>query len=447
MWDLIRLIVVCVLMVILLRRQVNLGLVMVVAAISLGVMYGMGPVKIGTIAVHSIVARDSVNLVLALIFIAFLEHAMRRAGMMQKMVRALRVLIRDPRITMAALPAFLGLLPSAGGARFSAPLVAQVMAEFEATPERKAFINYWYRHVWECLIPIYPSLIVAVQILDIPLDRLLTATAPISLFAILSGIVPAFGGLPLERQLSSSGAGQLAGSAAQPLGHLYKANNSIDDAANSHLDASDCTGARNRALADAAYSLAPVIAIVAGVMLLKLSVALTVGAVFLVMLVAGRYTIGETWRLVKEAFSLNIVFLVYGVMFFRDVMVASGGLERISPFLVGAGIPPLVILFALPFLVGFSTGLPISVSGVALPLILGILRSSGSVDPALAAFAYASGFVGTILSPAHLCLILTIDYFKAQFARVQNMLWLPAIAIQVATLILTLVRTGLTGAR
>jgi uncharacterized protein len=47
------------------------------------------------------------------------------------------------------MPAFLGFLPSLGGAIFSAPLVEAAGKPYDLSPERKTAINYWFRHVWE----------------------------------------------------------------------------------------------------------------------------------------------------------------------------------------------------------------------------------------------------------------------------------------------------------
>ncbi|HHY99384.1 MAG TPA: DUF401 family protein [Firmicutes bacterium] len=443
MSDLLRLILVCVLMVILLRRQLNLGLVMAGAAILLALIYGLGPYALLSVAWRTLTASDSINLVLALIFIAFLEHAMRHAGMMERMVGALRDLIHDPRIIMAALPAFLGFLPSAGGARFSCPLVDQVTRDFEIPPERKAFINYWYRHLWECVMPIYPSLIVTTQVLGLNMDRLLVATVPMTPIIILAGLIPAFKGIS-GQQNSIQNMVHHQGQDSQDQDPRDQdprdGRGEVGDVSSVLPKTMPVSANRSKDILDAAYSLSPVIGILLGVMVLKLSVALAVAIVLIIMIIWGRYTVTDVTKLLKEGFSLNIVLLVYGVMFFRDVMVRSGALERISPALTATGIPPLVILFALPFLVGFSTGLAVSVPGVAFPLIAGIIGIGGNANLALATFAFVSGYVGTMLSPAHLCLVLSIDYFKARFSKVQNMLWCPAGIVQAGALLLTMFR-------
>jgi hypothetical protein len=54
-------------------------------------------------------------------------------------------------------------------------------------------------------------------------------------------------------------------------------------------------------------------------------------------------------------------------------------------------------------------------------------------------FAYVSGFVGILLSPAHLCLGLTLDYFKADLRDVYKILLWPIVVIFVAAFLVLLI--------
>jgi hypothetical protein len=56
-------------------------------------------------------------------------------------------------------------------------------------------------------------------------------------------------------------------------------------------------------------------------------------------------------------------------------------------------------------------------------------------------FAYVSGFVGILLSPAHLCLALTADYFKADLREVYKILiWPVGVVFSAALLVLIVFR-------
>jgi hypothetical protein len=128
--------------------------------------------------------------------------------------------------------------------------------------------------------------------------------------------------------------------------------------------------------------------------------------------------------LVREAFSFDIVLLVVGVMIFNGVLEATGAVNALPGFFSSLNIPVEFIVFALPFIVGLLTGVTIAYVGVTFP-ILQVLVASGTLSPSLVAFAFVSGFAGVMLSPAHLCLVLTIQHFRADFSRVYRMLILP----------------------
>ena len=56
------------------------------------------------------------DLLFALYFVVCLEIELRKSGCLKGMVQYLNHLIHSTKVTMAVMPAFLGLLPSVGGA-------------------------------------------------------------------------------------------------------------------------------------------------------------------------------------------------------------------------------------------------------------------------------------------------------------------------------------------
>ena len=113
------------------------------------------------------------DLILALYFVMCLEIELRTGGVLDGMVRALHHLLRSPKLTLAIMPAFLGLLPSLGGARFSAPIVEGAAKNLGLTAEHKANINFWFRHIFEFSSPIIPGMLMACSIANIPFSQLL----------------------------------------------------------------------------------------------------------------------------------------------------------------------------------------------------------------------------------------------------------------------------------
>ncbi|MCX7779732.1 MAG: DUF401 family protein, partial [Negativicutes bacterium] len=108
-------------------------------------------------------------------------------GVIDGMMATARLIFRSDRILLAMMPAFLGFLPSLGGAIFSAPLVERAASQYALSAETKTTINYWFRHVWEFTNPIFTGMLLASHISGIPLSVLVTHMAWLTLFSLAIG--------------------------------------------------------------------------------------------------------------------------------------------------------------------------------------------------------------------------------------------------------------------
>lgn len=97
-----------------------------------------------------------------------------------------------------------------------------------------------------------------------------------------------------------------------------------------------------------------------------------------------------------------------------------------------------ILLFAAPFLRGWLTGVNQALVGISFPMLLPIFGAERP-DMALVVFAYVSGFVGILLSPVHLCLATTIEYFKTSLREVYRIMLLPASLVWAAALLALIV--------
>jgi integral membrane protein (TIGR00529 family) len=319
-------------------------------------------------------------LLAALWLILMLADVLRTTRILPRMVDALRGLVRDPRLIMAAVPAFIGFLPSPGGAVFSAPMVGDAAQGLNATPERLSFINYWYRHVWEFVLPLYVSVLMAAEIAGHTAADLIALNWPFTLVMILAGAPLAFHGLQVARAQESS-----------------------------FLE-------RRQVAHDLLAGIMPIAVVIVLVMGFKADIALALLLVVDVLLVVKRYSLGDIVALVRRSFSIQILGLVLGVMVFKEMLAASGAVAALPPFFAGLGVPTALVFLALPFVVGVLTGNMLATVGVTMPVLIGL------IDPAthlpLVAFGFICGFAGVILSPVHLCLVLTVQHFGAQMGRI-----------------------------
>ncbi len=398
MISFLKVLAVFILIIVLIARRWNIGLIMLAGSFILSLLFSMGVWPWIVMAFHTCIDFATLNLVGSLILIQFLEGTLRRTGLLESMVGALKRLISDHRLVMSFLPAFLGFLPSAGGAVFSAPLVAEASKDYELTAEKRSFINYWFRHIWEYVFPLYPGLILASALLVIPVQNIIFHQAPLTLVAVIAGAIIAFPGLKMRRA---------------PIERRKK---------------------RWRDLLDLFLAILPVLTVLVLVLAFHLDLLYSLTGVLLAMFLwaalTQKWKPANFWQLIVKSFSLNTVFLVFGVMIFKDTLLNSGAVNELSAFFHSTQVPSLFLASFLPFLVGVLTGVTQAFVAVAFPLLLNIYGTP--VNLSLVALSYACGFAGVLISPVHLCLVLTREYFKAEWGKLYRLLLPAALSIIVA---------------
>ncbi|GAH55733.1 unnamed protein product, partial [marine sediment metagenome] len=124
------------------------------------------------------------------------------------------------------------------------------------------------------------------------------------------------------------------------------------------------------------------------------------------------------------------LFLLYVIMLYKATIEGSGAAYTLFSDMQNIGLPALTVLAALPFLMGFATGIGMGFVGISLPLLVPFLTLGSGVNSYALLLAYTSGYVGVLLSPVHLCLILSAEYFKASLAKVYRYILPPLIAIE-----------------
>ena len=111
------------------------------------------------------------------------------------------------------------------------------------------------------------------------------------------------------------------------------------------------------------------------------------------------------------------------------------------------GLPPVVLIAALPFLINLTTGYGSSAAGIAFPLLVPYIVTGSGIQYGALILAIVSGNVGQLLSPAHLCLVLSIEYFKARFSSVYRYLIPLAIIMEAAAILIYFISIWSTGMR
>ena len=134
---------------------------------------------------------------------------------------------------------------------------------------------------------------------------------------------------------------------------------------------------------------------------------------------------------------LSMLLLVASIMIFEGVMMDSRAVMEIRNELMAYRIPVGLIILVMPFLSGMITGIAVGFVGTSFPLIIPLFHSPDTFRYLLwAALAYTFGYMGMMLSPVHLCFLVTKDYFKAGLLDSYRYFLLPALTVMLSALAL-----------
>jgi hypothetical protein len=399
MFDLLRISLILLVILFLIKKKWDLGLALFVGTLLIALLFRIHFKIFLRNVLEALVSEDTLSLVGIILLVLYIGTLLQSRGNFKSMVDSLKNLIPEPRLILALPSVFIGLLPMLGGALMSAPIVEEAGQRWNLTPALKTFLNYWFRHIWEYCWPLYVNVILAAAILKIPIKKIVSVQFPFTILAVALGLVILFKNVPALSQ-----------------------------------EKNDQSFLRN--VYSLFFSIWPILLVIILIFFFKLSMIVSLAVVFLLTQVLFRLPIKERLNIIWKSISLKTVFLVASVMVFKGILEASGALSSLARVFPSEGASAYLLLFAVPFLFGLLTGVNHAYVGIAFPLLLPIF-GSGNPDMILVLFAYVSGFVGILLSPAHLCLFLTLDYFKADLRDVYKILiWPVALIFAAAFLVL-----------
>ncbi len=397
------------------RSRLHLGFSLLLGALVLGLWSGQAGRALAGNSLRGVTGGTTIYLAAIIVLILLLSRLMERSGHLQRIVYAFALVVRSRRAVSALVPALIGLLPMPGGALFSAPLVKKTVEEIALPGELKAVINYWFRHVWEYWWPLYPGFILAVGLLGVPAWQLMLAQFPLALFCVIAGVVILL--RPLE------GLPRRVGPSLRGESFLMLIRESMPILA--VLGVILVLNILRRLLGEIgpAISCPPELSVLAGI-------AVCIGMVIR----TNRLGVEDIARALRDRKYFDFVFLVVGIMVFKSVLTGSSIVLDLKDELISFRIPLLLVITLLPFISGLVTGIAVGFVGASFPVILPLLAGLPPLSILVhAALAYSCGYMGMMLSPVHLCLLVSKDYFQAGFPSCYRLL-LPLVGL---TLLLT----------
>lgn len=384
------------------RCRLPLGIALLAGGVLLDLWGGTALVAVGHHLAQALVRPELWLLVVNITLIVEVGHFMATRENSQAVINAARRWggRHGGIASLVAIPAVIGLVPMPGGALVSAPLVGESLAESGQSPAWKAAVNYWFRHVFEYWWPLYPVVIVTLSIFTVETWQFMAIQLPFTFLSIAVGYLfllrPHHGALA-KSEVAPPDAARLH-EVIGPLCLIVLATLLLPELGRPWLPATVPTALRK------------MLAMLAGLL----------AALAWIALLARKNAGQRMFRLVFTAKTANIIVTLIGVMVFQNLLESSGLLPAASRNLAASQVPVAVIVAVLPFIAGLVTGIAVGFAGVAFPLVVGFLSvSQGALTPLAAlVLAFCAGYIGMMLSPVHLCFVLTNEFFVVPWGRV-----------------------------
>ena len=142
------------------------------------------------------------------------------------------------------------------------------------------------------------------------------------------------------------------------------------------------------------------------------------------------------WAIVSQPENIKMIYMVCAIMIFKEILSDSGAVLDVSQEMLRWHIPLVPIAMLLPFLVGGVGGITIAFVGTTFPILISLIQAFNQTHLMLPylMLALASGFAGVLVSPLHLCLLLSNEYFETALLPVYRHLRVPVTVLLISAL-------------
>ena len=392
---------------VMLYKRVNLGIALNATALLLALL-SLNWQEIPPVIFETTIDLLTISVVLATFVIMLLSQLYKETGLINDLSESLIRIIKNSKIASSILPAVVGLLPVAGGALMSAPLVDLEAEKLGLKPEKKAYVNLWFRHVIFPVYPINQVLILTATLTGVAMPLIIMRQIPVIIVMIIVGYVTSLWKVSIVENKENS-----------------NPSKALDSALKSLL-----------------VSFSPILAtifMVVGLALAGIGLAeqgldvLMASFTGLIILIAISRPSLQTFAKPLKGWGIyGITLATYGAFFLRNTMIDTGISEIFGTLVTNGNVNIILVLMVLPSVMGVITGSPSGGVAVSVPILAAILTT---FSPKTASLIYMSAFLGYLITPIHLCFAFTADYFRCSLNKVYKYL-IPSFLITFTTALL-----------
>lgn len=406
MLNLIGVILAFILILILIRKKVNFGLSLFLGSLIVGVfsLQLITPIDIPKAIIEASIysfekqeiITETLELALLMTLIFVLAKTMQETGAITKLIDSLRTFFSKGG-TLGVIPAIYGLMPVPGGALFSAPLIDKEGDKYKLKNNQKNFLNIWFRHIW---FPIYPIssamiLICSMKFSGVPIQMLMLANLPSFLGVLLIGF------FFLRRYTKN-------------MPHT--------------------TSTIQKDYRGLIYILPPIVPLLfyplkfiglTETRCFLIGIILSLLLLYFLLHIDTKTYIG----IMKKSFTWNLAIAIFGIMILREMIRISQIHVLITETMQNLAFPALFMVILIPLLLGTLTGYNLGAVALSYPLVESFFAFTGLQLLGLTSLLFMSSLIGYLISPIHLCNVLSSEYLKTDTTRMYKMFLPAAIAL------------------
>jgi integral membrane protein (TIGR00529 family) len=399
----------------LLRFKVKIGRSMIISAFALAVFLGVTPTAMWRELVtewqDKPLAETTgyllVTITALVLLVNVISSAMKQTGVTDRLVPAMQGLVASRRLALSMIPLLMGLLPSPGGIMLSAPMVRDLGDRLCVERSRLAAINFYFPHQWEPVWPLFPAIPLIQGYLGVSVQSIILYNGVVILAGLIGGVIfLLLRGIPPKKDEH------------KPNKALFHHN-----------------------LRDFLHAFWPIALAAALYAAFNLPPAAGIFIAIIAFLLLHKIPLKRWTGIFKTGKEMDLTLLILGALLFRLILLAGNAVSEVVDVFNRYNVPPNVIIFLLPFLVSFLTGITSVTVAITFPLLAPMIGTGAEAKMPLEALAISGLVCGLCVTPVHLCLALSAGYFETTFIKIVTKLILPILFVVAAGVLMAIYLT------
>lgn len=405
MWNLLGLFVSFSLIVFLVRKGKSFGSSMLLGAVVLAI-FSQGHLtiqRILSVLGDALISVDTLALTAGVTLMGILAYAMKETGEIGAIIGSLKTKISGGGI-LASIPAIFGLLPIPGGALMSAPLIDEEGKRIGVSMPARTFLNLWFRHIIFLIFPLASPLLLLSHEASVALHWLILIQIPIFLVALLVGTFIIWKETRKANPSKEGDSKRPADPSSSLLTNIFPLFVSV-----------------------LLFFFLSYLSPLSHYSSLVVSIPVGIAVSFLMGQIPSR----GVYRTIKEGVSVNLALAVFGIMIFYKVIQSSGLAGTLSGIFLESFFPLPVLITIISFFLGFVMGHNLGAVGISYSILAPTI--SGSLP--MISLVYISSFLGYLISPIHLCVVVSNNFFNSNLSDLYKLYIPPTLVVLIVSVV------------